>query len=280
MTILFFGSSAYSVIVLQALLKAGYQPTVITTPPKPSGRSRQPTPNPLHQFSQAQSLTLHLANQIPSTSVDLIISADYGLKIPQAVLNLAKINALNIHPSLLPKYRGAAPVPHALLAGEAQTGITIIQMTDKIDAGPIIAQQTIPISPQDNAETLLTKCFKLGSILLIKTLPGYIEHKITPKPQPTKSPTAYSRRFTKQDGFVPWTNLKSALSTNGQQLNNKIRALHPWPGVYTLMPNHKTLKLLSARLERDKLLPTSVQLAGKQPISWQQFLAGYKHLVK
>jgi len=269
MTILFFGSSQYSVIVLKQLLKTDHNLQVITTS------------TPVKQFCQKNTITLLPAGRrVRLLSVDLIISADYGHKIPQSLLKQAKIGSLNLHPSLLPKYRGATPVPHALLAGDKTTGITLIAMTNKIDQGPILAQQTIPISPQDNAETLLKKCFSKGAQLLIKILPKYIEHKITPKPQPAKSPTAYARRFTKQDGHISWPNFKSALSTNGEKTYNQVRALYPWPGVYTTLPNNKTLKIISAKLDGNKLLPTSVQLPGKNPISWQAFLAGYQHLLQ
>ncbi len=269
MTILFFGSSQYSVIILKALHKADYNLQVITTS------------TPVTQFCQKNQITLlPSSHQAKTLSVDLIISADYGRKISQSLLKQAKIGSLNLHPSLLPKYRGATPVPHAFLAGDKTTGITIIQMTNKIDSGPILAQQTIPISPQDNAETLLKKCYSQGAKLLIKTLPKYIEHKITPKLQPNKSPTVYARRFTKQDGHISWSGFKSALSTNGEKIYNQVRALYPWPGVYTTMPNNKTLKILSAKLTEGKLLPTSVQLPGKNPISWPAFLAGYQHLLQ
>jgi len=269
MTILFFGSSQYSVIVLQQLLKTDHNLQVITTS------------TPVKQFCQKNKISfLASGRQLKMPSVDLIISADYGHKIPPSILKLAKIGSLNLHPSLLPKYRGATPVPHALLADDKTTGITLIQMTNKIDSGPILTQQTIPISPQDNSETLLKKCFSKGAQLLIKILPNYIEHKITPKPQPLKSPTTYAHRFTKQDGYISFKTFKSALSVNGKNIYNQVRALYPWPGVYTTLPNNKTLKIISAKLDQEKLLPASVQLPGKNPISWQAFLAGYKHLLQ
>jgi len=216
--------------------------------------------------------------KIAKNTPDLIITADYGQIIPQKILNSAKIKPLNLHPSLLPKYRGATPVPRAILANESKTGITIFQMTDKVDSGPIIAQKTINISPQDNSVTLLKKCFTIGAKLLIKILPDYIEHKITPKPQPLKSPTPYAKKFVKKDGFIPWSKFKQAYSETGNynlQIELAVRALYPWPGIHTLMPNNKTLKILSFDQQ-----PLLVQLEGKNPISWQQFLAGYKHLLQ
>lgn len=201
---------------------------------------------------------------------DLIITACHGQIIPQETLDLLKYGALNIHPSLLPKYRGAAPVPWTLLNQEAITGVTIIKMTNKVDAGPILAQEKIKLNSTDTAEDLLIKLFKLGTKLLIKVLPDYIEHKVTPIKQPTKSPTPYARKLTKNDGFIPWSQFVTALSTNVSTLDHQVRALYPWPGVWTKMPNHKIIKLLPKAL---------LQLEGKQPITLTQFTNGYQHLL-
>lgn len=227
MNILFFGSSANSTIVKQALEEAGYQ----------------------------------FADNL--TTADLIIVADYGQKVPT--------KGLNLHPSLLPKYRGATPVPYAILNNDTETGISIIKMTDKFDCGPIVAQETVVIKPDDTAPDLLKRCFTAGAKLLIKILPDYLSGKIKLIPQPIKSPTPYCQRFLKQDGFVSWENCKQSLNLGSPELDRKIRALYPWPGVFTHMPNGKTLKLLPNK---------AVQLEGKNPISWQQFLTGYKHLLQ
>ena len=188
---------------------------------------------------------------------DLIISVAYGQKLPPG--------GLNLHPSLLPKYRGATPVPRQILDGVKQSGITIIKMTGEFDAGPIVAQEKVEILPDDTTPVLLKRCFTAGAKLLAKILPDYLEHKMYPKPQPKESPTPYCRRFTKQDGFISWKEFK--LSRQTPELDRKIRGLFPWPGVWTKMPNGKTLKLLPKNL---------LQLEGKNPISRQQFLAGYK----
>jgi methionyl-tRNA formyltransferase len=184
-----------------------------------------------------------------------IISAAYGSKLPPG--------GLNLHPSLLPAYRGATPVPHQLLDGIKISGITIIQMADKVDAGPIVAQEIVPVRPDDTSLDLLNRCFAAGAKLLIKVLPDYLNNKITLKPQPAKSPTPYCRRFTKQDGFVSWDEFKCGID------ERRIRALHPWPGVWTKLPNGKILKLLPKNL---------YQIEGKQPITQKQFIAGYKNL--
>ncbi len=197
---------------------------------------------------------------------DLIISAAYGHKLPPG--------GLNLHPSLLPAYRGATPVPHQILDNVKTSGITIIKMTEEFDSGPIVAQTPVPILPGDTSLDLLKRCFKTGANLLISVLPVYLNNKITLKPQ-GDSPTPYCRKFTKQDGFISWDEFKA--KRQSPELDRRIRALFPWPGVWTTMPasptggpNGKVLKLLPKNM---------YQLEGKQPISWQQFLAGYKHLL-
>lgn len=223
MSILFFGASENSVIVKKALIKAGYI----------------------------------IANQ--PDKADLVISADYGQKLPSG--------GLNLHPSLLPQYRGPTPVPQQILNKETESGISIIEMTDEFDAGPIIAQEKVPVLPDDTTPVLLKRCFTSGAKLLIKILPDYLNNKITQKIQ-DESQADYTRKFTKADGFISWEEFKkSRLSST---LDRKIRAYFPWPGVWTTMSNGKILKLLPKNL---------VQLEGKTPITWQQFLAGYKHLL-
>ncbi len=188
---------------------------------------------------------------------DLIVSAAYGQKING--------QGLNLHPSLLPAYRGATPVPHQILDGVTESGLTIIEMSDKIDSGPIVAQEKISVKLNDTSLDLLNRCFAAGAKLLIKVLPDYLNNKITLKTQPEKSPTKYCRRFTRQDGFISWEEFKK--SRGSSELDRKIRALFPWPGVWTKMPNNKILKLLPEN---------QLQLEGKQPINFTQFAAGYK----
>lgn len=186
----------------------------------------------------------------------LIISAAYGQKLPAG--------GLNLHPSLLPAYRGATPVPHQIFDGATTSGITIIKMSQGFDAGPIVAQEPVPVLPEDTSLDLLNRCFAAGANLLIKILPTYLNNKITLKPQPEKSPTPYCKRFTKLDGFVSWDEFKRGVD------DKKIRAFFPWPGVWTTMPNGKTLKLLPKNM---------YQLESKQPITGKQFEAGYKNLL-
>ena len=227
--LLFFGSSEKSQIVKSALEKAGYR----------------------------------LVDNLKSAQ--LIVVADYGQKISQETLEKIKFGGLNLHPSLLPAYRGATPAPYQILNGAKESGISIIKMVEEFDQGPIVAQKPVKILLQDTVKSLLRRCFTEGAKLLISTLPDYIEGKITSRPQPKDSPTPYCHKFTKKDGFVSWEEFKHGVD------DKKIRAFYPWPGVWTTMPNGKILKLLPKNM---------VQLEGKNPISLKQFKNGYSHLLK
>lgn len=238
MNILFFGSQAdYSQQVKKDLQTAGY---------------------PVYEEN-------------PRKQTDLIITASFGKKLDQQTLNSPKYGTLNIHPSLLPKYRGAAPVPWTLLNQETETGVTIFKMNSGIDTGPIIAQEKTPILLHETSEDLLNRLFSLGTKLLISILPDYIEGKITPIYQPLSSPTPYARKLTKKDGFLKWSEFIKALKTNLIFIDPQIRAFYPWPGTWTKLPNNKILKILPNQ---------KIQLAGKQPITFKQFQNGYQHLLK
>jgi methionyl-tRNA formyltransferase len=192
-------------------------------------------------------------------NTNLIISAAYGRKITADELAAAKYGGLNLHPSLLPAYRGPAPVPQQILDGVTESGISIIKMTDKFDAGPIVSQEKVAVLPQDTSQDLLNRCFLAGAKLLIKILPRYLSTKITLKIQDETQAT-YTRKFTKADGYISWEEFKIGVP------ERKIRALFPWPGVWTKMPNGKILKILPFN---------RLQIEGKQPITYQQFKAGY-----
>lgn len=229
-SIIFYGSQSYSLLVKHALIQADYPLT--------------------DQLKQA----------------DLMVVADYGRIIPAKEFTRLKFGGLNLHPSRLPAYRGATPVPRQILAGETKSAITIIKLAAGIDNGPIVAQEKLTILATDTSPDLLNRAFTLGAKLLIKTLPAYLNHKITLKPQPKKSPTPYAKKFTKADGFIPWMKVKQNLTRTDLVMERKIRALYPWPGVWTKLPNGKILKLLPKNM---------FQLEGKQPINFKQFKAGY-----
>jgi methionyl-tRNA formyltransferase len=212
--------------------------------------------------------------------------------LPPAILELPRFGCLNVHTSLLPKFRGAAPIQWAILEDESVTGVTIMKMDAGLDTGDILTQQTTPIHPEDNSQTVHDRLAKIGADLLVKTIPGYVAGKITPKPQPMEG-VSIARKITKEDGRLDWTQPARALW-------NRARAFTPWPGVFTHLPGQPHPNLLkiwqveiSDRsgstgeiLQADKsgilvacgkqsLRLLQVQREGGRRMSAQEFLAGH-----
>lgn len=220
---------------------------------------------------------------------ELGIIASYGKIIPDVTISGFKYGILNLHPSLLPKYRGASPVQTAILNNEKETGITIIKIDEKVDHGPILVQTKEAILPADTSETLYKRLFKIGADMLLKILPDYLAGQAKLLPQ-NHSAATFTKRLTRDDGKIDWQ--KPA------DFNERfIRAMFPWPGAWaeiemqsTKAPKHqsseslplcssdagiKRLKIIKAHLEGSKLIPDMVQLEGKNPVTWKQFQQGY-----
>lgn len=272
---IFVGTSEFGAIILEKMIKAGYRPIlVITMPDKPVGRKQIITPPLVKLIAQKYDLPIEqpekikdLKPKIENLNPDLIIVADYGQIIPKEILDLPKYGCLNIHPSLLPKYRGPSPIQATILNGDKETGVTIIKMTEKIDAGPIIAQSKFKnqISKM-NFLQLRNKLAELGAELLIKTIPFWINGQIKPKKQLEKKAT-FTKILKKEDGLINWQ--KSA-----EEIERQIRALNPWPGTYTFYQG-KRLKILEAEAINHQLVIKKVQLEGKKPVAFKDFLHGH-----
>ena len=226
------------------------------------------------------------------------ILASYGKIISKDVINFFPKGILNIHFSLLPKYRGASPVHAAIVMGDKECGVSIIKLDEKLDHGPIISQFKEEIRNDDTTETLRLRLFNVAPKVLITLLPKYVEDKITPKTQDHKKAT-YTRIITKQDGFIPPKYVNSALegkstnekwnidfikdssiTPNADVINRFVRAMDPWPIAWTniVVDNRKDvkrLKILSTHVSANKLLIDKVQLEGKNEVSWDQFKQGY-----
>lgn len=301
MNIIFFGSTTDSLIVLKKLYEFRISTfefrlaAIVTQPPRPVGRKQEITATPVQLWAQAHNIpTLSFAsdperparyldeqvviNTLAPFKADIIISASYGQKIPSETLASAKHGGLNVHPSLLPKWRGADPVPWAILAGDHQTGVTVVTLSDTFDQGLIIAQKKIPITPHDTSDPLRTKLFEIGADVLAEHLSDYISGKTKGSEQDLsaqagKSGTPYARRFTRQDGFEPWEIIQKAFTDpeEAARIERKFRAFVPWPGLWTLV-NGKRLKIISCQLENNLLILGTVQWEGKTPISFQQFM--------
>ncbi len=235
---------------LEALVHGGYEVVaVITTPNTPVGRKQTLTPSPVKLAAQKLGLkvlqpeNLKEVSQVASykleASVGVVVS--YGKIIPQTVIDLFPLGLLNIHASLLPKYRGPSPIQHALLSGDSETGVTIIKIDEKIDHGPILKKVTFRHPVSESYEKVEDSLAKLGADLLIKTLPDYLAGKIKPQPQDDSQAT-FTKIITKEDGKIDW-------HKEAKEIYNQFRAFHKWPGIWTEWRN-KTLKIIDCRVRQ------------------------------
>lgn len=269
MKIVFFGNTKYSVIVAKTLHKAFGLTAVVTIPDRPLGRKKILTPSPVKHFAVTNTIPCLTFDKLDESAIakigqlqpDFLIVADYGLILPQRLLTVPKYTALNVHHSLLPKYRGPSPAPAAILRDDKISGVTIIQMTDKVDAGPILAQKEYTLKPDETTDSLLTALNSLGGKLVVDVIKNY--SVLTPKSQ-DESKASMTKHMTKQDGYIDVNNPPSP-----EQLNRMIRAYYPWPNVWTILrtKNHEL---------RTKFLPgQKLQVEGGKPMSIKDFLNGY-----
>jgi len=272
--IIFIGTPQFAAIILDKLCQANLKPVlVITAPDKPVGRKKIITPPPAKLTAEKYGIPISqpkvISNfQFPISKPDLIVVAAYGQIIPKEILKIPRYGCLNVHPSLLPKYRGPSPIQAAVLNGDKETGVTIIKMTEKVDAGPIIANIKYQISNiKINYETLHNKLAELGADLLIKTIPLWIKGKIKEKLQ-DESKASYTKILTKEDGLINWRDPI-------EKIERQIRAFNPWPGAYTIYRG-KMLKILEADIVNNQLILKKVQLEGKKPMRFEDFLRGHQ----
>jgi len=231
--VLFFGTSEFAVPSLLALCKAGYDlPVVVTQPDRPTGRHLRLQPTPVRRAAEEQGLTVwtpekvrrkEFIEQARALAPDVIVVAAFGQILPEALLKIPSSGwAINVHASLLPKYRGAAPIQHAILNGETETGVSIMQMEPTLDTGPILAQRACPILPEDDAGTLEHKLAQLGADLLIETLRALERGTVIPQPQ-EHSLATYAPPITREDSFIRWDETASRIWC-------RVRAMSPKPG--------------------------------------------------
>ncbi len=247
--IVFMGTPEFAVPSLAALVAAGYQiAAVYTRADKPAGRGRQPVPSPVKQLAlQAgipveQPRTLRgddAARRLASYAPDLLVVAAYGLILPASILRAPRFGPINVHPSLLPRHRGPAPIAGALLAGDEVTGACIMLMDEGIDTGPILSCIVEPIRPDDTTGTLTDRLAAIGARHLIDTIPRWVAGEIQPAPQDDRVATL-TRQFQKSDGRLDW-------SLPAATLAQRIRALQPWPGAFTTW-NGRLLKIYRANV--------------------------------
>ncbi|MCL4415564.1 MAG: methionyl-tRNA formyltransferase [Patescibacteria group bacterium] len=269
MNIVFFGSSKYSVIVEKALFEKFGLSLVVTIPDKPVGRKQILTPSPVKKFAVDNNIPVLTFDKLDENSLekikeynpDFLVVADYGLILPDKLLELPKYAPLNIHHSLLPKYRGPSPAPTAILNGDEVTGVTVIKMSEQMDTGDILAQEKYELSPNETTDSLLTKLNELGASLVINVIENY--EKIKPVPQ-DESKAVYTKKMEKKDGYFDITNPPSF-----EELDKMIRAYYPWPNAWS------KIKIRNQEL-RIKFLPNKmIQVEGKNPMNIKDFINGY-----
>ena len=300
--VVFMGSPEFSLPVLSMLAKQFHVVGVVTQPDRPAGRNRQLTPPPVKTLAaelglpciQPERLKEPAAwEQLQAWKPDLIVVAAFGQILRQNVLDLPPKGCINVHASLLPRWRGAAPIQAAILAGDRQTGVTIMKMDAGVDTGDIITQRAIDIFPDDTATTLGSRLSSLGSQLLGEVLPDYLDGKTTLTPQDNQLAT-YASMLKKEEGLLDFSQPADALE-------RKVRAFDPWPGAYfyweeTMIKIRRAevataVKLAAGRHGVIQAFPCvgcaggaltlcEVQPAGKKPMSGDSFLRGVKGWVE
>jgi methionyl-tRNA formyltransferase len=292
MRLAFMGSPEFSTVSLRALVAAGHEvAAVYAQPPKPAGRGQKERLCPVHALALALGLSVRTPKRLRNNAdeqeyfaglkLDAAVVAAYGLILPEEILSAPKRGCLNIHASLLPRWRGAAPIQAAILAGDAQTGITIMQMDAGLDTGAMLLKEATPIGPADTAADLHDRLAAIGARLILDALRN--------PPTPTKqddSLSTYAPKLSREDARLNFT--KPAVA-----LERQIRAFHPWPGSLLLLGD-AVIKILAAEIVEAEgtpgtilddrftiacgehaLRPTKLQRAGKSAMSAAEFLRGY-----
>jgi methionyl-tRNA formyltransferase len=241
------GTAELSCDSLRGLLESpGFQVVaVVTQPDRPKGRDLKLQPSPVKVLGLSAKLPVlqperarseEFLEELRALQPDLIVVAAYGQILPANILTLPRFGCLNVHTSLLPRYRGAAPIQWAILNGDAETGVTIMKMDEGLDTGAIITQATTPIHPEDNAETLHDRLARMGAELLVQTIPEYVAGKLPSRPQPIEG-VSHAPKIKKQDGHIDWNQPARAIW-------NRVRGLVPWPGAFSYLPGQPQPHLL------------------------------------
>lgn len=229
------GTPVFSVPILEGLLEAGYTvQAVVTQPDRPVGRKKVITPTPVKEAALKHDLLVLQPEKISGSEEmekivelqpDILITAAFGQFLPEKLLQVPKHGAINVHASLLPKYRGGAPVHYSIINGEKETGVTIMEMIKKMDAGGIFAQESLPITKQDDVGTMFDKLSLLGKELLLKTLPSILDGSLTPTPQDEEKVT-FSPNITREQEAIDW-------NKKAEEVDNQVRGMRPWPIAFT-----------------------------------------------
>jgi methionyl-tRNA formyltransferase len=293
----FMGTPDFAASSLRALIDAGHDVVcVYSQPPRPAGRGHQVQRSPVHVLAEDRGIPVRTPKSLRNAEaqaefaaldLDCAIVAAYGLILPQPVLDAPRMGCLNIHASLLPRWRGAAPIQRAILAGDAETGVTIMQMDAGLDTGAMLLKGSVPITGQTTAGSLHDALAEVGSGLIVRALDGLAEGRLTAEPQPNEGVT-YAAKLSRDDGRLDWTQ-------PADFIERQVRALNPWPGVWFDLGRER-IKVLAA--EPAQAAPgavpgtlldgnltvacadgavrlTRVQRLGKAPVDGAAFLRGF-----
>jgi len=234
--VVFMGTPELACASLAALLGApGIEVVaVVTQPDRPKGRELKLQPSPVKVMAEAAGIPVlqperareaSFLEELRRLEPDLVAVAAYGQLLPQDLLDLPRHGCLNVHTSLLPRYRGAAPIQWAILNDDPETGVTIMKLDAGLDTGAILSQRSTPISPEDTAETLYDRLASLGAKLLVESIPPYVAGQLQPRPQPSEG-VVYAPKIKKTDGLIDW-------NQSARSIWNRVRGLRPWPGAFT-----------------------------------------------
>ncbi len=310
MKIVFFGTPDFGADILENLIGTKYQPVlVVTNPDKPAGRGKKIAESPVSELAKDHKIPVlkprkikEIQKDLEKISPDLMIVAAYGKFLPTEMIELPKYKTINIHPSLLPKYRGSSPIQYAILNGDKRTGVTIMLINEEMDKGDILSKKEIALEKETYPE-LSKKLAEVSSDLLKETIPKWIKGEIKPKKQKEKE-AVYTKILDKYDGKIDW-------KQPAEQIERQVRAFNPWPGTYAYFLSKKTnketlMKILEADIleqteagpfglpgkvymgtnsnlavqtGKDFLLIKKLQIEGKSPVTAQDYLQGNLDLI-
>ncbi len=308
-SVVFMGTPEFARTALSALITESYNIVgVVTQPDRPVGRTQKITASPVKILAnehgipvfQPEKMNPEAVEVIRAWKPDVIVVAAYGRILPESVLALPGFGCINIHASLLPRWRGASPIANALIAGDTETGITLIELNAGLDTGDIIASEKLPIGPDERASELLVRLATLGASLLIRTLPQWITRTLSAIPQPTDGVTL-CQLIEREDGHVFW-------SEPAEEIYNRYRGLYPWPGIFTYWRHGDTgiqrIKLHEITLQKEPqpteypigtvcmigdkvgivtgvgtIYPLTLQLEGKETTSIAAFIKRYPEFI-
>ena len=295
------GTPEFAVPVAERLLKAGHRLVgVYTQPDRPAGRGRRTGPTPVKRFALERELAVFQPKSLADAETraamaalkpDASIVAAYGKLLPRPVLDIPRFGCLNIHPSLLPRHRGASPVASAILSGDQATGVTVMLLDEGLDTGPVLAQMRSQIGRDETADALTRRLFEMGAELTVEVLRGLAEGTVRPRAQREEDATM-STRLDREAGRINW-------SAPAERIALMVRAYHPWPGTFTTW-NGRTIKILEASAIADNrdtpgtvsvargsievatgagvLIVTRLQIEGRRAVSASEFAAGHHGL--